>query len=255
MDNFSDFDTDYYGMNRFQDIMENGGNVDLKRLQSFIKDSVNDLADLGQGTVRHIDFGNGLSVVCAWEEAPESDDDGRFVDGGYEICVSVRETDSAPRVEEWNVLSGSVALTESDENEDYREVAEALYAQIMDADPETVDSEMQDRDETIFDTLPDFKGSFDEWSKALNDDIDTETNKPFLGVDDMTLGKHMSGNGYVGDAVIFKVKTDLVDADMNVIDEYLTQLMPKSISDWIQENGYDFNFDLESKNEIAFVVW
>ena len=84
------------------------------------------------------------------EEAPESDDDGRFVDGGYEICVSVRETDSAPRVEEWNVLSGSVALTESDENEDYREVAEALYAQIMDADPETVDSEMQDRDETIF---------------------------------------------------------------------------------------------------------
>ena len=89
----------------------------------------------------------------------------------------------------------------------------------------------------------------------MNDDIDTETNKPFLGVDDMTLGKHMSGNGYVGDAVIFKVKTDLVDADMNVIDEYLTQLMPKSISDWIQKNGYDFNFDLESKNEIAFVVW
>lgn len=255
MASFSDFDTDYYGMNRFQDIMNNGGNVDQERLRDFIKTSTEELADGGKDTIKHIDFGNGLSVVCAWEEAVGAPDDGSFVDGGYQICVSVRETDSAPRVEEWTNISGSVALTESDEADDYKDVAEELYVQVMDADPETVDSGEQDREETVFDSLADFKGSFEEWKDAINTDLDPDTNEPFLKVLDMELGKHESSNGYVGDAVIFTVDDDLVDADIATLDEYFTQLMPQSIVDWLDENKLDFNYDIEDKNKIAFIVW
>lgn len=255
MASFSDFDTDYYGMNRFQDIMNNGGNVDQERLRDFIKTSTEELADGGKDTIKHIDFGNGLSVVCAWEEAVGAPDDGSFVDGGYQICVSVRETDSAPRVEEWTNISGSVALTESDEADDYKDVAEELYVQVLDADPETVDSGEQDREATIFDSLPDFKGAFEKWQDAVNSDTDTDLNDPPLHIQDMELGKHESSNGEIGDAVFFRVEESIVDADMATIDEYLTGLMPQEIVDWLDQNSLNFNYDMKDEHTIAFLVW
>ena len=60
MASFSDFDTDYSGVSRFQDIMNNGGNVDPERLRDFISRSAGELADGGKDTITHIDFGNGL---------------------------------------------------------------------------------------------------------------------------------------------------------------------------------------------------
>ena len=255
MASFSDFDTDYSGSSRFQDIMNNGGNIDIERLQDFISTSANDLADGGKDTIRHLEFGNGLSVVCAWEEAPAAEDDGHFVDGGYEICVSVRETESAPRVEEWANISGSVALTESDEADNYKEVAEGLYAQVMDADPETVDSGLQDREETVFDSLPDFKGAFEKWQDAINSDMDTDLNDTPLHIQDMELGKHESSNGEIGDAVFFHVEESIVDADMATIDEYLTGLMPQEIVDWLDQNSLNFNYDMKDEHTIAFLVW
>lgn len=255
MASFSDFDTDYSGASRFQDIMNNGGNIDIERLQDFISTSANDLADGGKDTIRHLEFGNGLSVVCAWEEAPAAEDDGHFVDGGYEICVSVRETESAPRVEEWANISGSVALTESDEADNYKEVAEGLYAQVMDADPETVDSGLQDREETVFDSLPDFKGAFEKWQDAVNSDMDTDLNDTPLHIQDMELGKHESSNGEIGDAVFFHVEESIVDADMATIDEYLTGLMPQEIVDWLDQNSLNFNYDMKDEHTIAFLVW
>lgn len=255
MVSFSDFDTDYSGASRFQDIMNNGGNIDIERLQDFISTSANDLADGGKDTIRHLEFGNGLSVVCAWEEAPAAEDDGHFVDGGYEICVSVRETESAPRVEEWANISGSVALTESDEADNYKEVAEGLYAQVMDADPETVDSGLQDREETVFDSLPDFKGAFEKWQDAVNSDMDTDLNDTPLHIQDMELGKHESSNGEIGDAVFFHVEESIVDADMATIDEYLTGLMPQEIVDWLDQNSLNFNYDMKDEHTIAFLVW
>lgn len=255
MASFSDFDTDYYGMNRFQDIMNNGGNVDQERLRDFIKTSTEELADGGKDTIKHIDFGNGLSVVCAWEEAVGAPDDGSFVDGGYQICVSVRETDSAPRVEEWANISGSVALTESDEADDYKDVAEELYVQVMDADPETVDSGEQDREATVFDSLPDFKGTFEKWQDAVNSDTDTDLNDTPLHIQDMELGKHESSNGEIGDAVFFRVEESIVDADMATIDEYLTSLMPQELVDWLDQNNLNFNYDMKDEHTIAFLVW
>ena len=255
MASFSNFDTDYSGASRFQDIMNNGGNIDIERLQDFISTSANDLADGGKDTIRHLEFGNGLSVVCAWEEAPAAEDDGHFVDGGYEICVSVRETESAPRVEEWANISGSVALTESDEADNYKEVAEGLYAQVMDADPETVDSGLQDREETVFDSLPDFKGAFEKWQDAVNSDMDTDLNDTPLHIQDMELGKHESSNGEIGDAVFFRVEESIVDADMATIDEYLTGLMPQEIVDWLDQNSLNFNYDMKDEHTIAFLVW
>lgn len=255
MASFSDFDTDYYGMNRFHDIMNNGGNVDVARLRDFISNSANELAEGGKDTIKYINFGNGISVVCAWEKAVGAPDDGHFVDGGYEICVSVRETESAPRVEEWNNISGSVALTESDEENGYDDVANELYVQVMDADPETQDSGLQDRSETIFDTLPDFKGTFEKWQDVVNNDIDPETNKPFLTITDMELGKHEASNGSVGDAVIFTVTDNLVDADVATIDDYLTSLMPSELVDWIDNEKIDFDYDLEDNHRIAFCAW
>ena len=255
MASFSDFDTDYSGASRFQDIMNNGGNIDIERLQDLISTSANDLADGGKDTIRHLEFGNGLSVVCAWEEAPAAEDDGHFVDGGYEICVSVRETESAPRVEEWANISGSVALTESDEADNYKEVAEGLYAQVMDADPETVDSGLQDREETVFDSLPDFKGAFEKWQDAVNSDMDTDLNDTPLHIQDMELGKHESSNGEIGDAVFFRVEESIVDADMATIDEYLTGLMPQEIVDWLDQNSLNFNYDMKDEHTIAFLVW
>lgn len=255
MASFSNFDTDYSGASRFQDIMNNGGNIDIERLQDFISTSANDLADGGKDTIRHLEFGNGLSVVCAWEEAPAAEDDGHFVDGGYEICVSVRETESAPRVEEWANISGSVALTESDEADNYKEVAEGLYAQVMDADPETVDSGLQDREETVFDSLPDFKGAFEKWQDAVNSDMDTDLNDTPLHIQDMELGKHESSNGEIGDAVFFHVEESIVDADMATIDEYLTGLMPQEIVDWLDQNSLNFNYDMKDEHTIAFLVW
>jgi hypothetical protein len=255
MASFSDCDTDYSGASRFQDIMNNGGNIDIERLQDFISTSANDLADGGKDTIRHLEFGNGLSVVCAWEEAPAAEDDGHFVGGGYEICVSVRETESAPRVEEWANISGSVALTESDEADNYKEVAEGLYAQVMDADPETVDSGLQDREETVFDSLPDFKGAFEKWQDAVNSDMDTDLNDTPLHIQDMELGKHESSNGEIGDAVFFRVEESIVDADMATIDEYLTGLMPQEIVDWLDQNNLNFNYDMKDEHTIAFLVW
>lgn len=255
MASFSDFDTDYSGASRFQDIMNNGGNVDIERLQDFISTSANELADGGKDTIRHLEFGNGLSVVCAWEEAPSAEDDGHFVDGGYEICVSVRETESAPRVEEWANISGSVALTEDDEADNYKEVAEGLYAQVMDADPETVDSGLQDREETVFDSLSDFKGAFEKWQDAVNSDMDTDLNDIPLHIQDMELGKHESSNGEIGDAVFFRVEESIVDADMATIDEYLTGLMPQEIVDWLDQNNLNFNYDMKDEHTIAFLVW
>lgn len=255
MASFSDFDTDYSGASRFQDIMNNGGNIDIERLQDFISTSANDLADGGKDTIRHLEFGNGLSVVCAWEEAPAAEDNGHFVDGGYEICVSVRETESAPRIEEWANISGSVALTEDDEANNYKEVAEGLYAQVMDADPETVDSGLQDREETVFDSLPDFKGAFEKWQDAVNSDMDTDLNDTPLHIQDMELGKHESSNGEIGDAVFFRVEESIVDADMATIDEYLTELMPQEIVDWLDQNNLNFNYDMKDEHTIAFLVW
>lgn len=253
---FSDFDTDYYGMNRFHDIMQNGGNVDLQRLKDFISESVGQLADNGREEVKHIDFGNGFSVVVAWEPAVGAPDDGKFVDGGYEICVSVRETGSAPRVEEWNNISGSVALTVDDEANGYADVAEELYVQIVDADPETVDSGEQIREETVFDSLPDFKGTFEKWQNNINNDFDGIENKePILHVEDLELGKYESSNGIVGDCVYFVLRENLVDADIMEIDEYLTNLMPQEIVEWLDENNFDFNFGLEGRNKVAFLVW
>ena len=97
--------------------------------------------------------------------------------------------------------------------------------------------------------------SFEEWKDAINTDLDPDTNEPFLKVLDMELGKHESSNGYVGDAVIFTVDDDLVDADIATLDEYFTQLMPQSIVDWLDENKLNFNYDIEDKNKIAFIVW
>lgn len=256
MVSFSNFDTDYSGASRFQDIMNNGGNVDLKRLQDFISTSANELADGGKDTIRHLEFGNGLSIVCAWEEATGAPDDGHFVDGGYEICVSIRETESAPRVEEWENISGSVALTDDDEINEYKDVAEELYVQVMDADPETVDNGLQDREETVFDSLPDFKGTFEKWQDKINNDFDSIENKePVLHIQDMELGKHESSNGSIGDAVFLKVEESLVDADLISIDEYLTDLMPQELVDWLDNNNLDFNYDLKDENTIAFLVW
>ena len=255
MASFSDFDTDYSGASRFQDIMNNGGNIDIERLQDFISTSANELADGGKDTIRHLEFGNGLSVVCAWEEAPAAEDNGHFVDGGYEICVSVRETESAPRIEEWANISGSVALTEDDEADNYKEVAEGLYAQVMDADPETVDSGLQDREETVFDSLPDFKGAFEKWQDAVNSDMGTDLNDTPLHIQDMELGKHESSNGEIGDAVFFRVEESIVDADMATIDEYLTGLMPQEIVDWLDQNSLNFNYDMKDEHTIAFLVW
>lgn len=256
MASFSNFDTDYSGASRFQDIMNNGGNVDMNRLQDFISTSVIELADGGKDVIRHIEFGNGLSVVCAWEEATGAPDDGHFVDGGYEICVSVRETESAPRIEEWANISGSVALTEEDEADNYKDVAEELYVQVMDADPETVDSGLQDREETVFDSLPDFKGTFEKWQDTINNDFDgIESKEPVLHVQDMELGKYEAANGIVGDAVFFHVEESLVDADMASTDEYLTNLMPQDLVDWLDKNELNFNYDLKDEHTIAFLVW
>lgn len=245
MDTFDNFDTDYSGMNRFKDIMEHGGNIDMDRLKDFIKNSVNELADEGQGAVKHLEFGNGLSVVIAWEEAASAEDDGTFVDGGYEICASVRETESAPRIEEWKSLVGSVALTEEDEANGFADIAEELYVQIMDNDPETSDTEGQVREETIFDELDDFSGSFKEWKDRIEADGEIQ-------IADMRLEK-VSANDYVDYAVVFEITEDIVEADMESIDEYFTRFMPQSIVDFVEDK--DFNFSLEGKREIAFIVW
>ena len=256
MASFSDFDTDYSGVSRFQDIMNNGGNVDQERLRDFISRSAGELADGGKDTITHIDFGNGLSVVCAWEESTGTPDDGHFVDGGYEICVSVRETESAPRVDEWKNISGSVALTEDDEINEYKDVAEELYVQVMDADPETVDSGLQDREETIFDSMDNFKETFEFWQDRINNDFDGIENKePVLYVEDMELVKYESTNGTISDCVFFKVRESLVDADMASTDEYLTSLMPQELVDWLDEKELDFNYDLKDEHTIAFIVW
>ena len=249
MVSFDNFDTDYSGMNRFNDIMQNGGNVDLKRLQDFIKDSVNELADTGIGAVKHIDFGNGLSVVVAWEEAvgiPENEDNGAFVDGGYQICVSVRETDSAPRVEEWNSLAGSVALTESDEADEYAEVAEELYVQVVDNDPETVDTEGEMRDETIYDEIDDLKGAVDEWIENINKD-------GTINVVDANLDKVTASNGATGDGIVFTIKDEITDSDASSLDELFTELMSQKIIDFVSH--YDFDYVVVGKHEFAFVAW
>ena len=249
MASFDNFDTDYSGMDRFNDIMTNGGNVDQKRLQDFIKDSVNELADTGVGAVKHLDFGNGLSAVVAWEEAvgiPEDEDNGAFVDGGYQICVSVRETESAPRVEEWASLAGSVALTEDDEANDYADVAEELYVQIMDNDPETTDVDGEMRDETIFDELADLKGTVDAWMKNINDD-------GTVTVTDANLKKVTASNGITGDGLVFTLADEITDSDAASLDELFTELQPEEMIEFT--SNHDFDYMVCGKHELALLVW
>ena len=249
MASFDNFDTDYSGMDRFNDIMQNGGNVDLKRLQDFIKNAAIELASTGVGAVKHLDFGNGLSAVVAWEEAvgiPENDKTKPFVDGGYQICVSVRETKSAPRVEEWHSLAGSVALTESDEENDYADVAEELYVQVMNSDPETTDVDGEMRDETVYDEIPDLKGAVDAWMKNINDD-------GTVTVTDANLQKVTDANGCTCDGIVFTLKDEITEADAVALDGLFTELQPREVIDLTLKHKFDYQ--VCGKHEFAFLVW
>lgn len=253
---FSNFDSDYMGGDRFKDIMEKGGNVDVQSLKDFMKDSVEAMASEEDGSVHYKNFGNGLAVVLAWEPGFDVNDPNSLVDSnGYGICASVREFESSYMVEDWKLIGESISITQKDVDEGFENVAQILYDQVVEADPEEVDDGLQDRESTIFDSMEDFKGSFEKWQDAINSDVDKNTGNPLLKVVDLSLGKHQARNGVVLDCVYFTVEEELVDADVMEIDEYLTQLMPQEIIDWLEKDDKDFDYDLEGSNKIAFMVW
>ena len=254
MASFGTFNTDFSGADRFKDIMENGGNVSVEQLRQFLKDSVGKLADNDSGEVEYKKFGNDIAVVVSWEPGFSPNDPDYFTDeNGYAICASIREAGSSYMVEDWAVIGDqSIPLTVEDEKDDFADCANALYIGIMDIDEETVDEGGQDRAETVFDTLPDFKGTFENLLNSVNGD-----DKMFS---DLELG-NVDYMGYPMDAVIFVASdgVNLVDADMDDLEKLFNTAIEEDptnadLKNWLEETERSFTLVLKDSGHVAFIV-
>lgn len=54
----------------------------------------------------YLNLGNGFSVVLAWEEGFDTEDE-------CELCLSLRETDSSYFVYDWTIIDEDVSLNEN----------------------------------------------------------------------------------------------------------------------------------------------
>lgn len=246
---FNNFNTDFYGMDRFKDIMEHGGNVDQETLRAFIEESVNSLADGVDGPMFK-NFGNGLAAVVSFESGFDNNNEKILGDDGDAICVSVREVGSSPAVENWAVVGEPVTLTTDDEADNYKEASELIYAQIVDADPDEPNEEGTIRDETIFDSLPNMVEAFNTWKDNINNDGQ-------IKVIDINLDKNVQlADGRTIPGIVFTLDTDITESDHDELDEYFTHFMPDEIMKWTgYTNKYSFDYLVAGHRQFAFIVY
>lgn len=237
MAKISNFDTDFYGMNQFKNIMESQGIVTKDNVKTFLKESVEKMAEDTNGDLTpFLNFNNGLSLVLTNETLDDGETSGIF--------ASIRETGSHFMVREWTEVGKGRFVDTDDVDDNYDALSDEMYNKVIEADPEEEDEPLVDRDETIYDSLPDFKGSFDSWKDSINSD-------GTVPVTDINLDK-VDYKGSPSDAVIFTLKDDITDSDHDALDKHFTEFMPQDIVDWLLDKIYDYQ--VTGINNFAFIA-
>lgn len=236
MAKISNFDTDFYGMNQFKNIMESQGIVTKDDVKKFLCESVEKMAEDTNGDLTpYLNFNDGLSLVLT-NESLENGETG--------ILASIRETGSHFMVREWTKVGKGRFVEADDVDDDFDILSDEMYGDVIKADPEEEDEPLVDREETIYDSLPDFKGSFDSWKDSINAD-------GTVPVTDVNLGK-VDSEGSPRDAVVFTLKDDITDSDHDSLDQLFTEFMPQVIADWLLDKVYDYQ--VTGKKDFAFIA-